>query len=216
MDCSELIKKVKLVINEAGDDGDVSLLSADTRSLDDTIAELLPRAVTFIQKNKGSGGGRVNTKAAAPSALTITADGEGGGTLLLPADFVALVSLQLAGWYTPVHHLYAHDSREAAWQRNEYTRAGCHRPVCVETFMSAGERCAQLFPLPSGNAGMPVHFVYETAFNVADGLQGYDEWMVDAVVYQCASMLYTVFERYDAANSMLALALAACGSQAGK
>jgi hypothetical protein len=86
----------------------------------------------------------------------------------------------------------------------------------VETFTSAGERCAQLFPLPSGNAGMPVHFVYETAFNAADGLQGYDEWMVDAVVYQCASMLYTVFERYDAANSMLALALAACGSQAGK
>jgi hypothetical protein len=63
---------------------------------------------------------------------------------------------------------------------------------------------------------MPVHFVYETAFNAADSLQGYDEWMVDAVVYQCASMLYTVFERYDAANSMLALALAACGSQAQK
>ena len=216
MDCSELVKKVKLVINEAGDDGDVSLLSADTRSLDDTIAELLPRAVTFIQKNKGSEAGRVNTKTVAPSALTITANGDGGGTMLLPADFVALVSMQLEGWHTPVYHLYAHDSREAVWQRNEYTRAGCHRPVCVEAFTPAGERCGQFFPLPSGNAGMPVHFVYETAFNAADGLQGYDEWMVDAVVYQCASLLYTLFERYDAANSMLALALAACGSQARK
>ena len=118
MDCSELIKKVKLVINEAGDDSDVSLLSADTRSLDETIAELLPRAVTFVQKNKGAGAGRVNTKAAALAGLTITADGEGGGTLLLPLDFVALVSLRLAGWQSPVYRLCAHDSREATWQRN--------------------------------------------------------------------------------------------------
>lgn len=216
MECSELVKKVKLVINEAGDDSDVSLLSADTRSLDETIMELLPRAVTFVQKNKGAGAGRVNTKAATLAGLTITADGEGSGTLLLPLDFVALVSLQLAGWQSPVYKLCAHDSREAAWQRNVFTRAGCCKPVCVEAFTQGGERCAQLFPLPSGNAGMPVHFVYEAAFNADNGLGGYDEWMADAVVYQCASLLYNMFERYDAANSMQGLALAACGSQAGK
>lgn len=216
MECSELVKKVKLVINEAGDEGDVSLLSADTRSLDDTIAGLLPRAVTFVQKNKGGAAGRVNTKAAVPYSLTITADGEDSATLLLPPDFVALVSFQLAGWQTPVYRLCAHDSREAVWQRNVYTRAGCCKPVCVEAFTPSGERCALLFPLPSGAAAKPLHFVYEAAFDAADGLNGYDEWMVDAVVYQCASLLYTMFERYDAANSMLALALAACGSQTGK
>ncbi len=216
MECSELIDRVKLVINEAGDDSDVSLLSADTRSLDETIAELLPGAVTFIQKNKGAGAGRVNTKAAAPSALEITADSAGGGTLLLPDDFVALVSLQLGGWNRPVSSLCAYDSREAAWQRNEYTRAGCSKPVCIEAFTPAGERCAQLFPLPAGDGAKPVHFVYEAAFDADAGLAGYDTWMVDAVVYQCASRLYTLFERYDAANSMLALALAACSAQAGK
>ena len=216
MECSELVKKVKLVINEAGDESGVSLLSADTRSLDETIAELLPRAVIFVQKNKGSAAGRVNTKAAVPSDLTITADGDGGGMLVLPTDFVALVSFQLAGWQSPVYRLCAHDSREAAWQHCRYTRAGCCRPVCVETFTQGGERCAQLFPLPSGEAARPLHFVYEATFDTADGLRGYDSWMVDAVVYQCASLLYTMFERYDAANSMLALALAACGSQTGK
>ena len=216
MECSELVKKVRLVINEAGSDDDVSLLSADTRSLDETIAGLLPRAVTFIQKNKGSGAGRVNTKAATPSALEITADGVGGGTLLLPDDFVALVSLQLAGWKSPVTRLCAHDSREAVWQRNEHTRAGICRPVCVEALTPDGKRCAQLFPLPAGEGAVPVHFVYEAAFDAGEGLCGYDRWMVDAVVYQCASLLYTVFERYDAANSMLALAMAACSAQAGK
>lgn len=216
MECSELIRKVRLVINEAGNDDDVSLLSADTRSLDETIAGLLPRAVMFIQKNKGSGAGRVNTKAATPSALEITADGVGGGTLLLPGDFVALVSLQLAGWESPVSRLCAHNSRDAAWQRNGHTRAGCCRPVCIEAFTPDGKRCAQLFPLPTGDGAVPVHFVYEAAFDAGEGLSGYDGWMVDAVVYECASLLYTMFERYDAANSMLALALAACGAQAGK
>ena len=35
MESNELLKKVKLVINEVADDSDVSLLSVDTRQLDD-------------------------------------------------------------------------------------------------------------------------------------------------------------------------------------
>lgn len=217
MECSELLKKVRLVINEAASDDDVSLLSVDTRRLDDTIMELLPRSVSFIQKNKGSAGGRVNTRALNPSQVKVVSNESGGGLLLLPDDFVDLVSLQLAGWQSPVHHLHAHDSREAAWQQNEYTRAGCCRPVGVESLTAQGERCAMLFPLPDGDASKPLHFIYEAAFNAADGLNGYDDVMADAVVYECASLLYTMFERYDAANAMLSLALACCsGGSANK
>ena len=216
MDSTELLRKVRIVINEAANDNDVSLLSADTRRLDDSIMELLPRAVMFIQKNKGAAAGRVNTRSVAPSDMNITANAIGGGQLPLPADFVQLVSLQLDGWQSPVCQLHAHDSREATWQRNGYTRAGCCRPVCIESFTPDGERCALLFPLPADDGAKPSHFIYEAAFNAADGLNGYDDGMVDAVVYACASLLYTMFERYDAANAMLAQALAACGGQIGK
>lgn len=214
MDCSELIKKVRLVINEATDDSDVSLLSVDSLQFDDTIRELLPRAVSFIQKNKGVG--RVNARNVSPVAINVTADVSGGGLLQLPGDFVSLVSLQLKGWQSPVHHLHAHDSREAMWQQNGYTRAGCCRPVCVESLREQGGRCALLFPLPEGEGAEPLLFVYEAAFNADDGLEGYDEGMVDAVVYMCASLLYTMFERYDAANAMLSFALAASGGQIAK
>ena len=211
MDSDELLRKVRLVINEAANDNDVSLLSVDTRLLDDSIMELLPRAVTFIQKNKGVNAGRVNTKSVSPSSLNITADKSGGGLLVLPSDFVDLVSLQLNGWSSPVHYLYPHDSCEAHWQQNEYTRAGSCRPVCVECFSSAREKCAMLYPFVY--ADVAKHFIYEAAFKVADGLDGYDVGMVDAVVYECASLLYTMFERYDAANAMLSLALACCGGK---
>lgn len=213
MECAELLKKVRLVINEAASDDNVSLLSVDTRQLDESIMELLPRAVSFIQKNKGAANGRVNTKSVPSGDIEVNADESGTGLLLLPDDFVQIVSLELAGWRLPVHHLYSHDSREAAWQQNEYTRAGCCRPVCIESFTPQGERCAKLFPLPDGDSAKPLHFIYEAAFNAADGLVGYDGCMVDAVVYECASLLYTMFERYDAANAMLSQALAACGLQ---
>ena len=216
MSVDELLKRVRLVINEAEGDSDISLLSADTRRLDDSIKELLPRAVSFIQKNKGATAGRVNTKSITPSSLNVTDNGSGGGQMVLPADFVELVSLQLAGWLSPANRLCAHNSREAVWQQNTYTRAGSSKPVCIASFAPTGERYAVLFPLPDGNGARVRHFVYEALFDAADGLNGYDSGMDDAVVYACASLLYTMFERYDAASAMLSQALAACGGQSGK
>lgn len=214
IDCDELVRRVRVVINEATDDGDVSLLSVDTRSLDDTILELLPQAVTFIQKNKGAGVGCVNAKNARISTLSV-APNSGGGIIALPDDFVELVSLKLEKWQSPVHAVHAHDSREAVWQQNEYTRAGYCRPVCVEMFTPGGIRCLLLYPFEQDDPANPESFVYEACFNVSDGLNCQSNAVADAVVYKCASLLYTVFERYDAANSMLALALAACGGQVG-
>lgn len=197
------------MINEAENDDDVALLSADTRSFDESIMELLPRAVSLVQKNRGAR--RVNTRAADIQAADIIPDDSGCGMLALPDDFVDLVSLRLAGWNSPVYRLFAHNSREAIWQQNAFTRAGCCRPVCIEAFAPDGGRMAMLCPLPDGDGGNPEHFVYEAAFNAEEGLDGYDDGMPDAVVYACASLLYSVFERYDAANAMLSLALAACG-----
>ena len=212
IDCDELVRRVRVVINEAADDGDVSLLSVDTRSLDDTILELLPQAVTFIQKNKGTGVGCVNAKSARISTLSV-APNSGGGIIALPDDFEELVSCKLEKWQKPVSTVYAHDSREAAWQQNEYTRAGYCKPVCVEMFTPGGVRCLLLYPFVQGDMPNPQIFLYEACFNESDGLNCQSNAIADAVVYKCASLLYTVFERYDAANSMLALALAACGGQ---
>ena len=213
MSVDELLKRVRLVINEAEYDSEVTLLSVDTRRIDDCIKGLLPSAVSFIQKNKGSSGCRVNTKSVTPSSLSVTDNGSGGGQIVLPNDFVELVSLQLEGWLSPVCRLHPNDSREAAWLQNTYTRAGACRPVGIAAFTSSGARCAMLFPLPGGNGSKVRHFVYEAIFNAADGLNGYDSGMEDAVVYACASLLYTMFERYDAANAMLSQALAACGGR---
>jgi hypothetical protein len=213
IDCKELVRRVRVLINETADDEEVSLLSADTRSLDKTILEMLPQAVAFIQHNKGIGAGCVNLKSV--KNLNIS-HFSGGGLMLLPEDFELLVSLKLERWKSPVHTIHAIDSREAAWQQNEFTVAGCCKPVCVESFTPGGVRCALLYPFANDDSSIPEHFIYEARFNASEGLESRGDSIVDSVVYMCASLVYTMFERHDCANSMLALALAACGGKSFK
>ncbi|MBQ5752198.1 MAG: hypothetical protein IIV89_05055, partial [Bacteroidaceae bacterium] len=77
------MKKVRLLVNESDDSSDVSLLSPDTRSLDDSIKELLPQAVAFVQRNKSSACRRVNTVSISTVQL-VEKDDSGGGRMLLP------------------------------------------------------------------------------------------------------------------------------------
>lgn len=207
---SELVEKVRQTINEADDDSAVTLLTPDRRSFDDNIKRLLPRAVAFVQKNKQAMA-RVNVKAATPSAVPVVGSGDGAGYIVLPADFVSPVSLSVAGWKQPCTKFYSPRSHKALLQRGKDTRAGFFRPVCVEDVMPDGVRCVRLYPLPQGSAAVVENFVYEATYNAADGLGICDAAMADAVVYECAALLYTMFERFDTANMYHSLALSLCG-----
>ena len=57
----KLIRKVRYLINETENDSDVTLITDDLRSIDDTILELLPQAVSIVQRQ--SKGKYVNVKA---------------------------------------------------------------------------------------------------------------------------------------------------------
>ena len=46
---ADLVKKVRCLVNEAESDAEVSLITDDRRSLDDTVIALLPQAVALVQ-----------------------------------------------------------------------------------------------------------------------------------------------------------------------
>lgn len=200
MGTDEIVKRVRFLLNEAEDDKGVSLLSDDVRSLDESIRVLLPQAVAMVQAGKGMGR-RVNVRCMAPEKALIADNGDGGGTVTLPDDFVSIVSLKLECWERECCMMYPVTSLQAAWQDNPYTRAGICRPVCVEGTAADGGRVARLFPFTGGSA--LERFVYEASFKLSDGLQGYSDGMEDAVAYQCAALVYNMFEKYDAAASFL-------------
>jgi hypothetical protein len=201
----ELVKRVRVLINEAEEDKTIELLSENTCSFDKSIRALLPQAVNIVQNNC-LGRKRVNTRAMKPNRLVIVFSGTDCGYIAVPADFVSLVSIKLDCWERGCTRLYPEFSPIALWQCNVNTRARRCRPVCVEELDETGNKIIGLYPLSDG--AKLEHFVYEASFDHLDGLDGYDNGMDDAVAYQCAALLYNVFEKYDAANLFMSLSVA--------
>ena len=205
----ELVKKVRLLVNEPDNDATLNLLSEDTRSIDCTIKGLLGDAVLFVQQHKDRGA--VNPKGYEPATSSLTDNGDGTGEILLPADFVDLLQLQLEGWERACTQLFPALSPVALAQSNVNTRGGCSRPVCVEGVNADGCPVLRYYSLPAGTAPVVQSFVYEASFDEAKGLNiRPSNPLVQAVVYECAALLYNVFEKSAAANAFMALALSWC------
>lgn len=209
---NELIKKVRCLINENEEDSEISILTDKKRSFNDIIKELLPQAVALVQQNKGSKGGFVNVKSLTSLTGLIIDNGDGSGSMNLPADFVEMVFCRLTTWKRPCVTLYPPRSPQADKQYNESIRSGSLKPVCVESISSSGARCVEFYPFHTGTKVR--EFFYEARFNLNEGLNRSDENMTDAVVYFCVSLLYNMFERYEAAKSFMSFAISLCNTVA--
>ncbi len=204
-----LIEKVLAILNEPYQDRSITLLSEDTRSFHDIILEFLPDAVLFVQNNKIYGA--LNPKVYNVPESAVVDNGDGSGSILLPTDFVNLQELCLEGWKRPCTVLEPAGSALALAQGNIYTRGGCCKPVCVDSVNDSGARVAVYYSLPKGKSPVVNKFVYEALYDPQSGLScDENNPLVWAVVYQCAGLLYSVFERANAANSFMALALSFC------
>lgn len=205
---AELVTKVRRLVNEADSDVSISLITDDTRSLDTSIKELLPQAVSLVQKN--SRNGFVNVKTLSPWSCNMVIMSGSKGNFTLPSDFVSLVSLKLTNWKVPLKEIVPQFSCEAMLQNNKATAATPFRPVCVETVSSDGTRLVEVSPATAVSS--VEHFVYEAEYSISDGLNTSNSRMTDAVIYACAALLYNMFERYDASKSFMSYAMALCGS----
>lgn len=204
---TNLIKKVRYLINETEDDAGVTLITDDTRSIDDTILELMPQAVAIVQKN--SNGRYVNAKSLTGNNASVIVASDGFKSLVLPSDFVALVSVKLDSWKVACVEVSSPSLQTVLYRLNNNISSIYLRPVCVEDVTENGTKTLKLFP--SCNSDSLAHFVYEAQFNPADGLAMCEDCMADAVSYVCTALLYNVFERYEAAKSFMSFAMALCG-----
>lgn len=205
-----LKRKVRYLLNEAENDSDVTLIAADTRKIDDYIELLLPQAVLFVQKNSRHCG--VNPKNATIDVEKITTAADGSGSFPLPDDFVRLVTVQMNGWKRPCNVLYPDDSPLALAQGNTYTRAGWCKPVVVQRFDADSNKILCYYSLPSGISPRVDSFVYEARYIPDEGLCGNDEALHDAVAYQCAALVFNLFDKHDSAAAMLSIAASLCNS----
>ena len=206
----ELIKRVRCLINETEDDSGVSLITDDTRSIDDTIMGLMPQAVGIVQKQ--CNGRYVNVKSLKPGDVALEEAPEGFKVLALPGDFTDLVSVRLASWKMSCIGISSPDCVELYYKLGKNSLPLSFTPMCVMDVAADGAKVLKMFPCNDDDTA--VHFVYEAEFDASEGLELCDERMADAVAYVCAALLYNVFERYDAAKSFMSFAAALCGESA--
>lgn len=205
---SVLVDKVRTLLNEAGGESGVSLITDDTLLLDKYITELLPEAVLFVQMNRTRG--VLNGKNFANGEVSVT--GEGKGVIVLPEDYVRLVSLKLDVWKKPCFVTSQIDSPAENAQHNKYTQAGKYSPVCVEVPTDDAMQL-NVYPVTAGTTPEVEYLIYEARYDGSKGLTTKNDFLIQAVAYQCAGLVCNVFEKYNAANSFLGLAAALCNNK---
>lgn len=211
---SYLVNRVLLLVNETNPQEKLEALGEHPVSLENTVRELLSDAVAFVQQNKSYG--TINPSVYTPDASSVVDNGDGSGTILLPSDFVVLIKLQMEGWERPCRGACPQGSPLALAQSNVNTRAGVSKPVCVEDVDDEGRRVLLLYSLPAGSSPVVKSFVYEKEFDAQEGLAtSFSNPLLWAVLYQCAGLLYNVYEKRESANAFMALAQMWCNKVKG-
>lgn len=200
----EIINKVRNIMNEAGEEAKLSLLSEDTVKLDEYIKSSIPDAVDIIIANSPV---RCVNKKSNTSARLVNS-GDGTGYLILPDDYVSLIAFKITGWKRIVAMAYPIESEEYKVQCNEYTRSGLHKPTCFLSYNSAGDRILEFYASGTLASSKVDTFVYEGKYDSTNGLGlSPNDPLSSAVCYMCASLVYSIFENEKTAKEMQTISL---------
>lgn len=191
-------EKVRTIMNEAGKDETLALLSEDTIKLDDYIASCIPDAVNLIVLSSPL------RYLNASSVTSIVNNVDGVGVIDLPSDFLRLASIKLDTWKRAVFTAFEEGSEGYKIQHNPVTRSGVNKPCCALSFNSNGP-ALECFP-----SGKLSYFFYVRSSDsdvTGSGLGQLKDILHPAVCYMCASLVYDIFEIQATSDRMKAIAI---------
>lgn len=116
MEHTEIVQKVRDILNEHGGDDGLSI-ATDRVLLDEYIESAIPDAVIILAQK----GYRVNV---APASGSATPD------IQIPDDFINLLSLKVGTWIKGVTKIAEPGSPEYFFAHNGFTPPGVNTPVC--------------------------------------------------------------------------------------
>lgn len=185
-DVEELVKAVQVVLdrNQVSqsllDDGDT-----DTLSQKEIIRGKLAEAARIIESEAPShliaGGKSMEDADIAWKAVGDTYVGD----MLVPSDFMRLVSLQMADWSRP-GRLISEDDAEYQWQSSRWSGVrGCPEKPIVAAVQYADGLHLELYSCEKNETNIK-RFVYLPLPSIASEKIGLCEKLKDAIVYEAA------------------------------
>lgn len=194
---SEIIRDVKKVMNEAGDEEEAVLITEDKVNLDLYIEDAISSAVAFVQKVSPIKGVNLASSKASP-----VKNEDGTGHVLCPSDYVCLVGFKMSRWSRVCVVAYPEGSEMWAQQMNSYTRSGPNKPCCIEGHDQDGNRIISYFSVPSGQEHTISLFIYEASFDKEKGLNCSNDFIYKSVVFKTASIVYDIFQDINTSQAM--------------
>lgn len=191
MTIADITTKVRTIMNEAGEEDILHLLSDDTLKLTQYIESAIPDAVNAISRIAP-----LNYLNASEGDVSITSI-DGFGVITLPSDFLRLSALKLKGWKRAVGMIHLFGSEEYNIQHNEYSCSGVNKPVCL---FSGGK---EIECVPSGEIE---YFRYVKAATPESSLDILKPELHYGLCYMCASLVYEIFENIPSAERMRVIA----------
>lgn len=199
----EIIKKVRTIMNETGEDTNLSLLEEDTIKLDEYIKSVIAEAINIIISN--SPVRCVNKKSG--NNLTINKTDNDSGYINLPNDYISLIAFKITGWKRISVNVYNPDSEEYKAQCNDFTRAGIYKPICISNYKN-GERILEYYAVGTDPNPSIETFIYEAQYDRTVGLNlNMNDPLVDSICYMCASLVYSIFENEKTAKEMQTISI---------
>lgn len=185
-DVSELVKAVQVVLDRNQesqsllDEGDI-----DTLLQQEIIRSKLTEAAKIIESEAPShliaGGTQIEDADIAWKAVGNTYVGD----MLVPTDFMRLVSLQMKDWGRP-GKLISEDDAEYQWQSSRWSGVrGCPEKPIVAAVQYADGLHLELYSCLSKDTSIK-RFVYLPLPSVEDGELKLCEKLKDAIVYEAA------------------------------
>lgn len=200
MDKAGIIAKTRALMNEAGEEETLSLLSEDTVKLDVYIESVIPDAVNILSSMEG-----IDPMLLPLGSVQSVTIGEECSVIELPGDYIRFGAVRLSGWKREAQVCYPHGGEEYKIDHNPVTAPGVNKPSCVYAYSING-RCIECFP-----KGDLVYFKYVKRVGDSDvesALSMLDGRLFGALCYACASLVYNIFEMADQGKRMMEIALA--------
>lgn len=211
MERSALINKVKTRIDEVSASGDVIIEVGveNTKPYDSIIDELLDESALevllkapFYRLNISSGNVTATASSSNKKSVLMTIGGTTDvtnkadnqtGTIVLPVDFLRIVSLRLSDWEQPVTELALPSDEIAQLQSNKHLRGSAAKPVGILKKTAQG----YVINYYSSSTHSVEEFLYikkDTAENIAD------TQLIDAMVWICAAKTLGVLNESTLSN----------------
>lgn len=137
--------------------------------------------------------------------------GNGTGHVILPDNFYLLSSFMMEGWNKPVYDAELENENILSVQTNEYTRGNVVRPVCTISSEVVGEKSERVLNYYSLPRGLSEHIIEKAIYipivTPLTELKDTDKLNVNVqtiepLAYLTASIVFTLFEKYDLAKSL--------------